>query len=550
MGFGQSAFAQSPLENRITIMQASADEMILDLEYMIKDVAKQGKTWREYIEPNLEIFLDGVNTKKPVRVDIYFDEKIGQYYRMSFPYTDLKDFRNNIEASGITSKIKAKDLYQLSDSYDGWMKTVSEYAVFAPDTKKDLVAGKVANPLDDLKPLIAAGYDTSVLINNDKQGAEQRKASLDYILKNLLSGIKKKSTESLAEFELRKLVAEDQLVEFQTFYVESKYLEAGWITDREKNEGRGTLILSALEGTELDGALKHIANAKNRFVNIPESKDFVISGRLSFPIVKSRQQRYEALYKATLPVLLAKIEKNKDLSASQIKATHAATEKTIAMLIKGLGLGEINGFVEMRPSKQDGPQPSYELIAAVNTTEGHKAKEIIELLPSINDSIQVKMNVESVGDLQLHEIVFNKSLLPLSDSMFGIPCKVYFATSDDMLAISIGNDAKSWLVETLELINKSEEKPVIEFVKFKAYAKPFAAALKLYKPSKDLKEPIKTVFEKFIETFDDKKYDGADDYFEMIDKVVNDKVQGTLKVEPGFFRFLGLLIADFAQNNL
>lgn len=542
--------SEKPLENRLTIMQSSADGLIGDLEYMVKTLAKQSKTWRDYIEPNLEIFLDGVDTKKPIRVDIYYDEKLGDFYRLSFPYSNFKDFRNNIDASGITSKEKAMGLYHLSDGYDGWMRTKFNYAIFVPEDKKEFASKDIPSPLDDLQPLIKAEFDTAVLIDHDKLGMEQRQKNFAEINKNVLAGIKKKSTESVAEFELRKLLAANQLAEMEQYYVEIKHLEAGWVTDSEKNEGRGSLKLTALEGTELAGALKQLTEAKSKFVEIPESKDFVISGRLFFPIVKSRQDRYKALYKAFLPVQLKKIEKKKEYSQEQKKAAQSALEKVIAMLRQELDLGYIDGFVEMRRVKQDDPQSAHELVAAMHAVKGKDAEEIIKLLPKINDAFKVKMDIETVGDLHIHEIVMSKNVLPMIDSLFGTPCKIQLATSDNLLAIAVGENAKKWLIETLTHINKTEAKPVPEFVKFKGHIKPFVIALSKRKEKKDLEESIKATREKLIEAFDEKKFKQAHDYIEMIDKMVEGEVQGTMEIEPGLFRFIGLLIAEGAKNNL
>ncbi len=555
--FMQSATAEEEkkssetLENRITIMQSSADGLIGDLEYMVKTLAKQSRTWRDYIEPNLEIFLDGVDTKKPVRVDIFFDEELGEFYRMSFPYTNFKDFKNNIEAAGITTTKKATEVYELSDAYEGWMRTKFGYATMVPSTKRKYSSDeKIGDPLDDLKALIAAKYDTAVLINHDKSGIEQRRKNFIEINKNVLSAIKKKSTESVAEYELRKLLAENQLAEMEQYYVETKYLEAGWITDSEKNEGRGALKLSAIEGTELAGALKQIQEAKSKFVDVPESTNFVISGRLFFPIVKTRQQRYKSLYQAFLPVQLSKIEKKKEYSAEQKKAAKSALEKVIAMLTQGLEMEHIDGFIEMRPTSQDNASSAHELIGAMHAFKGKEAEEIIKLLPQINDAVKVKMDIETVGDLHIHEIVIEKSLLPMIDSLFGTTCKIHLATSDELLAISIGSNAKKWLIETLELINKAEAKPVPEFVRFKGHIKPFVVALSKRKEKKDLKESVKATREKLIEAFDEKKFKDAHDYIEMIDKMEDGQVNGTMKIEPGLFRFIGLLIAEGAKNNL
>ncbi len=539
-----------PAENRITIMQSSADGLIGDLEYMVKKLAKQSRTWRDYIEPNLEIFLDGVDTKKPIRVDVFFDQEMGEFYRLCFPYTNFKDFRNNIDASGIISTEKSKGLYHLSDAYDGWMRTKYNYAIFVPEDKKDFASPDIANPLDDLQPLLKAKFDTAVLINHDLAGMEQRRKSFAEINRNVLAGIKKKSTESVAEYKLRKLLAENQLAEMERYYAEIKHLEAGWITDSEKNEGRGSLSLSALEGTELAGALKQLTEAKSKFVVVPESKDFVISGRLFYPIVKSQQDRYNSLFQAFLPVQKKKIEEQKDLSADQKKAAQAALEKVIAMLKQGLDLGHVDGFVEMRRIDQKDPHSVHELIGAMRAVKGREAEEIIKLLPKINDAFEVKMDIETVGDSHIHEIIVNRKVLPMIDSLFGTPCRIHLGTSDDLLSIAVGGNAKKWLVETLGQVNKAEAKAVPEFVRFKGHLKPFAVALSKRKEKKDLPESVRTTREKLIEAFDEQKFKQADDYIELIDKMVDGQVQGTMLVEPGLFRFIGLMIAEGARKNL
>jgi len=42
----------------------------------------------------------------------------------------------------------------------------------------------------------------------------------------------------------------------------------------------------------------------------------------------------------------------------------------------------------------------------------------------------------------------------------------------------------------------------------------------------------------------------GDDYLEVTNKFENDQLLGTLRVEPGMLRFLGLAVAKFAEENL
>ncbi|MCG6154323.1 hypothetical protein [Rubinisphaera margarita] len=531
-------------ENRISYVISNADGLLADVEYMVKDLAGRTKTWNELIKENIDLFLDGVNREEPVRIDMMFDEKNGEFYRPFFPVSDLRDFRNNVDAFGITNKPRSRVLYTCTNAFDGFMLIHEDYGIFIPKDKLSLIDPDAPEIVDPIQPLLDAKYDAGVLIDHDAAGMEQRRSSLAEVRNQVLAGIKKKSTESPEEFEYRKLLALNRILEFETLYVEIERLEAGWITDPAKGSGVGTLNISGIEGTVLAETFSKIPELKSRFHVVPPVKDFVASGDMLYPIDAPHQDRFTSTIKAYQPIADQKIDRKDDLNADQKKAAKEAVDKTVKILEKGITMGVFDGFIEMRKAEPGKSESLHEAVIGLRATSGREIDEVVKLLPKIRDSFKAKVDSETVGDFHIHEIVLESNVPPMIDSLFGTPCHIFLATSENMVLFSLGEKSLPWLKETLELVNNSTEEKTPElFLEFKGHVGPFAKALSARKPNQDLVKFRDAVIEAFSEKF-------TDDYIEMTDEYVDGTIKGTLNAEPGLLRLLGIMVANFAEENL
>ncbi|MCA8983028.1 MAG: hypothetical protein R3C12_10620 [Planctomycetaceae bacterium] len=535
----RSAAADPAGEDKIIFTLSSADSLMADMEYMVKVLAKKQKQWGNDIEPNIELFLDGVDRTKPVRMDLFFDEKQAEYYRPYFPITDLPSFRNNLDALGITSAAIGKNLYRLESAFEGQMRILNNYSVFAPKEWLQIIPADLPGPGEAIKDITAPKYDAAVKIDHPLEGVERRRNSLKQVIANALAEVKKKSTESPDEYNLRKLLATNQLEKFQNLYAELDTLEAGWVTDVEKKEGRGNLILTATPGTSLDENLKQIPQLKSRFTRIPETEKFVATGRLQIPVSLPQQKRLAATYQAYLPVINQKIDTNKEMDDKQKQASKLAVQKVMALLEKGFELGMFDAFMEVRK----GQNPKlHEAIGGVQLLNGRDVDEIVKLFPQIHSRFEVKMNVASEQDFQFHEILMQDKVPSMLESLFGVPCKINVATSDKLLLVGFGDNSLEWLRTTARQINEQPEPhPLPYCLTFKGHMEPFAKALNTLKPNKDRPELRGMLVEAFSQ---------GDDYLEVTNKFENDQLLGTLRVEPGMLRFLGLAVAKFAEENL
>ncbi len=532
--------ADPPREDKITFAITSADGLLEDLEFMVKDLAKKRREWNDDIRPNIELFLEGVDTTKPVRIDLFFDEKLAEYYRPFFPVSNLKSFRDNLDALGVTSKQMARDLFLLESAFDGQMRLIKEnYAVFAPQEQLSIIPADLPEPRIAIKELVAPRYDAGVKIDNDPAGIQRRRDSLKKVISNAMDEVKKKSTESPEEYELRRLLARNQLTKLENLYAEIALLQAGWVTDVEGREGRGDFQLRALPGTPLASGLEKIPELKSRFAAIPPTEKFVATGRLQIPLTPQRQERLASSYNAYRPVINQRIDNNQELDAFQKKASKQAVAKTLELLEKGFQLGMVDAFLEMRKGSSPNMQ---EAIGGIQVVDGKEVEEVIKLLPEVYSRFVVKMNAATEGQFQIHEIALEDRVPSMLESLFGVPCKVTVATSETLLLVGFGDNAGPWLLETARLLNtQTEPSPLANCLEFKGHMEAFARALNTLEPNKDRPELRGMLVQAFSQ---------GDDYVELSNTYTDGVLHGRARVETGLLRFLGLAVAKFAEENL
>lgn len=532
--------ADPPSEDKITFAITSADSLLVDLEFMVKDLAKKRREWNDNIRPNIELFLEGVDPAKPVRIDLFFDEKLAEYYRPFFPVSSLKSFRDNLDALGVTSKPMAQDLFRLESAFEGQMRLIKEnYSVFAPQEQLQIIPATLPEPRIQIKELIAPRYDAGVKIDNDPNGIQRRRNSLKKVISNAMDEVKKKSTESPEEYDLRRLLARNQLTKVENLYAEIAFLQAGWVTDVEGREGRGDFQLRAIPGTPLASGLEKILSLKSRFAAVPPTEKFVATGRLQIPLTPQRQERLASTYQAYRPVINQRIDNNQELDAFQKKASKQAVAKTLELLEKGFQLGMVDAFMEMRKGSKPDLQ---EAIGGIQLVDGQEVEEILKLLPEVYSRYVVKMNVASEGKFQIHEINLEDRVPSMLESLFGVPCKVTVATSENLLLVGFGDNAGPWLLDTARLLNsQTEPSPLPNCLEFKGHMEPFARALNTLEPNKDRPELRGMLVQAFSQ---------GDDYLEMSNTYVDGELRGQIRVETGLLRFLGLAVAKFAEENL
>lgn len=567
----QSGSPQAAKPTRIISGVPSAERLLEDLEWIVGKLAGEQETWDETLQPAAEVFLIGVDPARPVGTDIVFDRDGGQRKQFNIPISDLQEFREeNLEPIDIQSSRKAPDYYKLTSDalgFEGWMRLVDNFASIS--TKEQDVPAGMPSPQVTLDKLFGTtGYDAAFTGRNDADGLPDRRDTFKEFRDNMLAGINRRPSETPEAFELRKRLAHHQTERLERLFVEAEEVLGGWITDAEKEEARGELLLSALADTDLAKALEKFGQAASYFTAIPTTDASLVHGRMNIPVDQTLQNQADEFYKLVAPVWKQRIDGDDSLSAEQKAARHKICDLGLEMLNDGRVLQALDAFIEISPAK-DGKNT---LLTGIRAADGTKAIPLLEQIPAALDDLTLELNVDKVGDLAVHKFTMTKVPEALK-SFYGDGSEVFVATGKDAVWIAAGNGALDLLKQQVQLVTDT---------KTEANGDVFVGRVKLgpvLKHLDDLATEIGFDPNEFLgrspapatESDDDsakKKpgqalmsldlrklalptlQEGDDDHFFLHVKKVEKQVRADVKVERGVLKAAGKVIAKVAAERL
>jgi uncharacterized protein YbjQ (UPF0145 family) len=555
-----TAHAQKTATPSVTVVQAGADRLLDDIEYMLKltnaNDQKQIKVLKEFFN---DIFLKGVDSKRPVRIDVILGDGDIRY-RPHFPISSLKDFRDNLDNFGIESRKKTASLYQLKKAFVGWMRYRNKYASIGEE--KNDVPLSIANPALSIKPLLAAGYDLAVnLVNGkttDKDQAARRKAFRDGLRKEYLAAVKQKKDETDENFAVRKMLTDQQLVELERYYVESATATLGWTSDAKAGEGRLDLKLEPIAKTSLAQSVTLLGQASSHFANVPQSKDAIFALRLNHPLDQLRTKHFKDLFALLRKTADAKIDVSKKRDKDQKTNGKKAASLIFDMLDASVKAGLADGFLEVR-RQQTG---KHTLVCGLKAVNGKQADAIVALLDKAGPGRTVKQNVGNVAGVVIHSVMLPMDKPEQVKDFFGQDIAIYVGTAKDAVWVAIGENAVAEMSAAATLVAQPNTgKAGAPFVDLLVKVGPWVDLIQKLRPV-EAKAKIQQVSQK---TDDDTKIEidrgelrkMALEAFSFGDDVVTmqlvragDNVEGHLKAQPGILRLVGKLVAKFSRENV
>ncbi len=563
---------------RIVVVLKSSDEIIADLEHMVVGLADQQDDWENNVFPNIDIFLIGVDKAQPVRFDQLIAPEGGQRQQLMVPVADLNDFiKDNLDPIGIIVKRdrRDRDLYELSDVYEGWMRVKADYARFTVQEHPEDVPADMPDPSATHDDLLAKGYDVAAQLQNTKTTPEQRTAAFATYRDNTLAGIQKKPSESAEAFELRKANTAQTLETMERLFVQSSDVTIGWITDASKSEGRGEFLLVPIEGTELEKTVQAQAETSSYFANIATSDQSVLSGRLNVTLDELMTRQSADLYKLARPVAEQRIDETADITAEQKAARKEIAGLLLDMLSAGLDIGKWDGALEVTPA--DGGQ--HTALIGLRTADGSPMNKIVELLPTADSSYSTELNVETAGDVAIHKVTVTQNYPKALQQFFGDSGEFYIGAGPEAVWISIGSGALDAMKAGIEAVGgdaPAEVSPTIASLDFRLL--PVLQVMNQLRKDGDfdLLETLKNrgVIEEpaaseeseeeaapgaetaqMLKDFEWRDaaleaLQGSDDRLHIqLDRVEN-RLEGDTTAATGLLKMIGELIAKFARENL
>jgi hypothetical protein len=535
----QPCRAQAPNPSpRVTIAHKGADKLLKDLEALLKLTnPKQQKQWK-VIKDNVIYFLPGVDRTKPVRLDLvpFGAGKIS--WQPSIPVTNINVFRTrNLKPAGINTIRQAASRYKCKGNvFQGFMRYKWGYAIFAE--KLNAIPLNIANPRNAIKGLLES-YDLGLEGENkatDPAAIAARRAWVKAQAKELLAALKKKEGESTADFELRKLLLQQQMKEAERFYSESAKLRMGWTMDFAKMTGRADLELAAIPNTPLARSIRMLGTRSSYFANVPRNSDSILSLRINHPLDDMRKEHFLAAFKAVRDSAVQRLKDNKTMNDSQRTAGTKIADMVVQLLAANADKGIFDAFAEVRMNKA-GKKTS---VAALRTVDGLSVVDILKQFPDTGKVANLKMDIDKEGDVRIHRIVVNLS--PDSPFRFFMGGDdVLVGTSKDAVWFACGNDALSELKAAVKLTRAKVEPKPAPFVDLFVRLRPWIE-LRDKAAGKKGKPELRALAIDALTS-------GQDGISAQLVRK-GDRVMGRMHVETGVLRLVGAMAAKFSRDTL
>jgi len=442
-------------DNRVVLGLGSADQVLANLEYIVVKLAGKKVSYEDNIKPNLEIFLYGVSTDKPIRFDMVFDAEQGSLIQSIIPISNLKEFLlDNLDPIGVESKPdKAdKEFYALTGSvYEGWLRYLPKpdpYAVIF--AKKEALPKGMPHPETQHSEQAEQENMVFLSLNNSAEGTETRRTGFKKYTETQLQEFQKLTSETKDQYELRKQLRLQTQSFLEQWVVEAARIRLGMKVDQTKEDAPTTLTMTALPETPLAGIFQKATTQVSQFAAITPPEKSVLTGRVFLPVGEQRKANYKKIYELARTAVPQSI----DDSPNGSKAEKDARKEIVSLLLDVLTesvdkVPTLDALIDVVPVKE-----KHSVLLAIASASPEKINQIIEKIPAAKTGWKVELNTEKVGETTIHKLTFgDKSPKSLID-FYGDSKTVYFAVDEKSFWISGGEGALENLKTQLELAAK------------------------------------------------------------------------------------------------
>jgi hypothetical protein len=562
-------------DDRVVAFLVSPDELIADVKHIVVELAQEEKAWKNNVLPNLEIWLFGVEASKPVALDVLFTPDKGRVIEFHVPIADRREFLgSNLGDVGVVVKKDASNpnLYKLSEVIEGWL-------LFTKDKGQEygsIVTNK-ANlpkepPVGRFTHFQKAGYEAGIRWSALENTRAERDKGFDKMLSEVTSNIKKRPEETNAQFELRKLVLEQNTQRLARMFTNTSELLAGWKTDAKARSYGGSSRMVGLPGTDVEKNIASIGTVSSKFAKVTTPENSAMFARVMLPLAEVYQKEQARTFNASLAALKERIDAKEDLDADTKAARKELSEKVVQIATDSLGLGWMDVYAELVPSTGS----LYNGIVGVRVKDSATAQEIVKLLPRAQPGWNVKMNAEEFGGAQLHQVDMKGKLPSTLKVHFGEAGEAWVATGEETIWIAAGPEGLTRLKAALTSDGKENTRPVHAVM----HVEPALRIGKSLTEDRDIelfrtlqqgtllkggseteeKKPGKKDEERRVNRNALKNFkwhdtalkalEGGSDVVTLEVKKDGDALLGELKAEEGVMRAVGKVIAKFAVEML
>ena len=554
--------AQTPQDSRITVAHPGFNLLKSDLKKTI-DLTTPGeqKQW-ENIEGYIDTFIIGIDEAREVQVQVMTGiSPAGILFCVPLQAASdpSRAFRENLDSLGyrITRNPADRTMYSIeSDANEyGWMKVDAElqYAFFMITTDKallpqlkEIVVKAALSPTTLDENMIAEIKNTDV----SAAAITHRVNAFKPIRDDNMALIKQRPDEKATAFQLRQSSVRRLYDEAERIMSQADQLLMTLTLDRtlaDLPKVSLRTILTAIPGTVLEATIAEHGTQTDAFAGLQRLQGSALSLRVSHPLDDVRKESLQE----TLTLVRADIEARLTANKTRTDVEKAAFNKFVAgvtsVLESSVTSGHLNGFVESVPDGKD----NFTTVAAFVSPSAAELNQILPLLTDAGKGNDVQMNLEKVGDVDIHKIQIAEGFISIFDRVFGVHNDMFIGVGPQKVWLAAGQDGLATLKSTIAAVGEPAANPVV----FRVDGNMLPWAKRIDAVAKDEKPGVLTADDEKLRREQARIRERAlaalvtEDDFSLVISTEGSTWVGEFTSNTGLLRFVGKMMSAFSKEN-
>ncbi len=557
------AHAQGSTDARITVAHPGFNLLKSDMKSVLDlTTPVEQKQW-ENIEGYIDTFIIGVDQTREFQLQVMTGINPAGYL-LCAPLDGggddpSKSLRENLDSLGyrIMRNPADRTLYSIESDADefGWMRidAGARYAYFLITTDKSL--------LPQIKEIVIKAALTPAKLNdnmiaelkNTDTSAEaitHRVSAFKPIRDEYLGKIKQRPDESPSTFNLRHATARQLYHEAEIIMSQADQLLVTMSLDRAVKGAPKLKIRSTatgIAGTAMATTIGLIKELDDAYAGLARLKGSALSVRVNHPLDELRKKHFVELLTLTKVDIDARLAGNKDRTAAERAAFGKLTTGIIGVLESSINTGHLNGFVESIPDGED----NFTTVAAFLSPTAVDLNDVLPLLAEAGKGNEVQMNVEKVGEIEIHRIKIAEGVIEAFDRIFGTNKTLYVGIGPQHVWMASGKDGLATLKSTISAVGASAPSAVALRIdgNLLPWAKRLEAIAKNEKTGNLTPEEEKTRRENARRRERALAALVTEDDFSFVVTGQNEMWVGEFNSNTGLLRFAGKMMSAFSKEN-
>lgn len=215
-------------------------------------------------------------------------------------------------------------------------------------------------------------------------------------------------------------------------------------------------IMTAIPGTAIEATIAEYGQQPDAFASLQRLNGSALSLRVSHPLDALRKAHLQETLALSKVDIQGRLTANKTRSDAEKTAFNKFVAGVVSVLESSVTSGHLNGFVESVPDGKD----RFTTVAAFVSPTAAEMNQILPLLTDAGKGNAVQLNLEKVGDVDIHKIQIAEGFISIFDKVFGGHSDMFIGVGPRTVWMAAGQDGLATLKSTVMAVGEPTVNPV------------------------------------------------------------------------------------------